>query len=443
MKKRLLLILTLIIYFSVYPSVWASCLIKNKPAPALSEYIKNNRTIIKNITNSIVKAKNKKTSSTKDSNQSSYSKFKKEKWEEFDKTAAETSSIFNEIFNFTWYYSYFKYYVTYPISNEVPSQVKRDYKLIDNENKWLTQYLKQINQNWDSDIIIENACKWVTRWLEKCKVELNNKKSIKIIWKLIKNNDLILDLYRNSIIWSDDDYSIEDFIIVDENFIEQIQFEYYSQIAVSECNQEKWWFFEQITSAIGDIKLINKAWEDWIKKWQDAFALLLWSWPDWEEAKVEQKQLKKYLSDSWIPGEKQDIIMKNLAETNSKWFSFNNSFIENTFDSTKKKLKKDLAIWKKQYIWDALPKNTQTTSINLIKKITNNSEVTRNIEKNIDELYESELPYIWVGNITTETLRSKIINSHFNIQDSIWVLENTIKISSKVCKSQWGWWKCD
>jgi hypothetical protein len=108
-----------------------------------------------------------------------------------------------------------------------------------------------------------------------------------------------------------------------------------------------------------------------------------------------------------------------------------------------KKVKKDLALWKKQNLWDAIPKETKTVSNDKIKNITNNSDITRNIEKTIDEMYESEIPFIWVSNITTETLRAKIINSHVNLQNSIETLEKTIGESQKVCRAQWWGWKCD
>jgi len=445
MKIKSLITLIILLSFSTYSQAWAACLIKNKPAPALSEYIKNNRVVIKNVTNEIIKQKNKKdTENIKEKNNSSkFQQLKKETAEDYNNVSAETASIFNEIFNFKWYYSYFTYYVTYPIFNEVPFEVKRDHSVLDSEWKWMTEYLKKINQNWESDFIITNPCKWITKWLEKCEKELNNQKSIKIIWKLIKNNDKILDLYRSSVTWEDEDYDIEDFILIDEDLIDQIQFEYYSEIAVWECNKEKWGFFERISTAISDIKLINKKWEDWIKKWKDAFALLLWNAPDWEEDKIAQKKLKEYLSESWIPSDKQEIIMKNLADTDSDPFSLNNNFIENTFSSTIKKVKKDLALWKKQNIWDAIPKDTKKVSNDSIKKITDTSEITRNIEQTIDELYEKELPFIWVWNITTESLRAKIINSHIQIQNSVDILENTIEISQKVCRSQWWGWKCD
>ena len=438
MKNKIILIITISIFTYHNTFVAWACLIKDKSAPALLEYIENNRIVIKNITNEIVKSKN----SAEQKKLSWYSKWKKDTAEDFNNKAEETSSIFNEIFNFRWYYSYFNYYVIYPIFNEIPYQVKRDYRLLDNEWKWMTNYLKQINKNWSSNIIIKNPCKWITKWLDKCETQLNNKRSIDILWKLIKNNDKILDMYRNSVMWNDDDYDIDNFILVEKDFIDQIQLKYYSQIAVSECNNEEWGFFKQISQAIKDIKLINKEWEDWIKKWQDAFALLIWNKPD-EENKIEQQKLKEYLNDNWIPFDKQAIIMKNLKETNSNWFSVNNNFITYSFNATKKKLKKDIALWKKQYIWDAIPKNTKKIAINEIWKITDNSDITRNIKVNIDNLYESELPFIWVWNVSSETLRAKIISSHFNIQDSIKVLEETLKISTKVCNSQWWWWKCD
>lgn len=443
MKIKLLIIL--LISLNTYSSVWAACLIKDKPAPALSEYIKDNRTVITNISNSIVNEKNKKDDENRNikNTSSRYEQLKKKTSDDFDNASAETASIFNEIFNFSWYYSYFKYFVTYPILNEVPFQVKRDYSMLDNENKWLVNYLKTLDKNWDSWTQISNPCKWVINWNERCKEKLDNKTAKKIIWLLIQNNDLILDLYRNSIIWSDKEYTKEKFILVNDWFINEIKWKYYSQKNVWDCNSEKWWFFKKIITTISDIKLINKKWSDWIKKWQDAIALLLWNAPDWEEEKAEQQQLKDYLSDSWIPTDKQAIIMKNLKNSKSNTFSLNNNFLVNTYSTTIKNIKKDIALWKKQNIWDALPKETKKMSTNTLEKILPNADISRNIEKTIDELYENELPYIWVWNITTETLRSKMITSHLNIQNSIKTLNDTIIISQKVCKKQWGWWLCN
>jgi len=445
MKIQSLSIFILIISFSTYQTAWAQCLIKDKSAPALSDYIKDNRTVIKNITNEIVKEKNKKDIENIKKNKTSswFEKFKSKASEDFNNSSWETSSIFNEIFNFTWYYSYFKYYVTYPISNEIPAEVKRDYALINNENKWLLSYIKKIDKEGNAKVVILEPCKSVIKWVEKCKELFNWKESKYIIWKLIKNNYLILDLYRNSVMWEDVEYDEEKFVLIDENFLNDISSIYYSKESVNKCNKDKWWFFKQITTAIDNIKLINKQWEDWIKKWQEAYNLLIWKEATWEEDKIAARKLKEYLSESWYPTDKQEIIMQNLANSKSDTFSLNNNFLENTFSSTLKKLKKDLVLWKKQNIWDSIPKDSKTISTQQIKKSTTNAEVSQDLQKTIRELYESEVPFIWVWNITTESLRSKIINSHISLQNWIKTLDHTIKISQKVCKSQWWWWICD
>jgi hypothetical protein len=345
------------------------------------------------------------------------------------------------MFNFTWYYSYFKYFVTYPISNEVPFQVKRDYRLLNKENKGLVEYIKKLDQKWNTNIIVTDACKWVTKWLDSCKAKLNNKKTKEIIWKLVQNNDLILNLYRTSIIWDKNDLTFDKLILVDNNFILDIQ-KYYWKQAVAACNEEKEWFFKQISDAISDIKLINTKSNDWIKKWKDAYALLLWNKPD-ESNAIEQKKLKEYLDNKWIPWDKQAIINSNLEKYWSQWFSLNNNFLENTYSSTMKKFEKDIALWKKENIWQTIPPDQKNINIKYLKKTKSNSQLTRDIQTKMTDLYSKEIPFAALWDINTEKLRSTIINSHLNIQDSINTLEKTIKVSEKVCKAQWWGWKCN
>ncbi len=449
MKKT---IITLIL-LSLYPSTFAAwaCLIKDQTAPIIVDYIKNNRVIIKNITKDIVKNANKKDDEKIKEQEAAKTSFDKkvlniknkfkDAWEKLTNEWNEISSIFNDIFNFTGYHSYFKYYVNFPLFNEVPFQVKRDYAKLDKENKWLVEYIKKINQKWETNIIIENPCKGISKGMDACKEKLKWKKTGDIIWKLIKNNDLILDLYRLTIIWETSDTTISDLLLVDNNFILDLN-KYYGKKSVSACNEEKEWFFKQITDAIKDIKLLNKQSEDWIKKWKDAYALLIWNKPD-EAKKIEQSKLRKYLNDKWIPSDKQAILNKNLEAYNSEWFSLNNNFIENSYNSTLKKTKKDWELWKKQNIWDTIPKWTKQINTALIKNVTSNAKITQNIQSQITTLYVNEIPFAAAWDIHTESLRSKIINSHLNLQDSINVLEKTIEVSQKVCRSQWWWWKCN
>ncbi|MDR0771827.1 MAG: hypothetical protein LBF15_01920 [Candidatus Peribacteria bacterium] len=41
--------------------------------------------------------------------------------------------ISNSVFSMDSYYSSFIYYAVFPISNEIPPEVKRDYRLLENE----------------------------------------------------------------------------------------------------------------------------------------------------------------------------------------------------------------------------------------------------------------------------------------------------------------------
>ena len=451
MKIKSIITLLVLISIPTYSYAAPACLIKNKTAPFLSQYIKDNRLVVKNVTNAIIKEKkklndNKIRENNKDKSQidkvlwnlnSSISKV----WTDATNALNETASIFNEMFNFTWYYSYFKYFVTYPISNEVAFQVKRDYTLIVNENKWLLEFIKKMDQNWEWNIKVDEPCKWVVNWLNKCNLELKWKTTKKIIWKLAQNNDIILDFYRSSVIWADLDFSYDDFILVPEDFLTKMKNNYW-ELSVLKCNEEKDWFFTTIKKAIDDITLINKTSEKWIQKWKDAYALLLWASPG-EETKIEKKKLKEYLSNNWIPTDKQDIMLSNLDKYNeNKSFSLNNNFVTNTFKSIQNKIQKSLKKWKDENIWNNIPKETKKVSIDKIQTINNILNKNKELQNNITNLYQSEIPFATAWDITTETLRGKIINTHISIQKSIDTLEKTCILSVKVCKEQWWWWNC-
>jgi hypothetical protein len=449
MKIKIAIFILIIIPFNSYAE-WV-CLIKDKTAVILTDYIKNDRQVIKNITNEIIKNANNLDQQKINEEQLAKTSFEKKElniknkfkdaWLKVEREANEISSIFNEIFNFTGYHSYFKYFINYPLFNEVPFQVKRDYAILDNENKGLIEYIKKLDQNWTNKIIIKNACKWIIKWLEWCKILLNWKNTKEIIWKLIKNNSLILDLYRTTVMWEQNNITNDQLILVDNNFILNLN-KYYWTKSVSACNSEEKWFFKQISEAISNINLMNKQAKDWIQKWKDSYALLIWNKPD-EENKIEQKKFKEYLDNKWIPSDKQAILNKNLKEYNSKGFSLNNNFIENSYNYTIWKFKKDLNLWKKENIWESVKKWTKQINLNQLKKIENNSIITRKIQYRITELYQNEIPFTAASDIHTENLRAKIINSHLNLQDSINLLEKTIKISQKVCNSQWWWWNCN
>ena len=437
MKKILLTIIICMIPNYTFAD-WA-CLIKDKSAEVLLKYMKDNKKIVKNITKSVVKKNN-----TQSNNSWFFEKTINTIWDEFSKGKNQTISVFNEIFNFAGYYSYFRYFAVFPIWNEVPSEVRRDYKMLDKESKWMISYMKKMNSNWNSNDIIKNACSWVDK---NC--DLKNMTANEVMWKLIKNNDNILDLYRLTVMWEEKDFN-EKLILVDNNF-ELDLLKYYWKDAISACNSIEGWFFETITKAIENITILNKEWEDWIQMWREAWDLLLWTDPD-KEALVEKELLRDYLSEQWISMENQQIIQNNLDEYNQNWLSINNNFIANTISSTFNKIENWLRDWENAIVWDFFEQfqgeNTngsevETIDYNKIRNVTEHSIKSKQIQKDISELYNEELPYAAAWDISTEKLREKIIETHMSLDDSINVLEKTIEISQKVCNSQdQKRWKC-
>lgn len=412
MKKIIIFTLFLWIFFPNYSYANWVCLIKDKSAQVLLDYIKDNKKVIKNVSKWIIAAKNKTNNRSNDSSNN-------------------IIKVFNDIFTFTWFYSYFTYYVPFQISNEIPYQVTRDYDILNNENKWLVRYLKKISKDPSSDTIVENACNWVS---SKCDFE--NKKAIEIVWELLKNNDKILHLFRKTVTWETD--SFKDVILVNNNFELELE-KYYSTKAINLCNQEEWTHFTRITESLGEIKILNKLWEDWIEEWKEAWQLLIWAKPD-ETAKTEKKELKKYLSNEWLSWDNQEIMLNNLEKYNSEWVSQNNNFLSNTFRSVKNKVNKQLQTWKDETFWDFIEKNTEIDKEKLLNNdvtvANNNSVITKLLEERITNLYETEIPFTVVWDITTENLRSKIIDTHFSLESSIATLEKIIPISRKICRDQ-------
>jgi hypothetical protein len=94
-----------------------SCAIEYQPSEQLRQYIENNRKVIKNITKEI-SASNQQSEINKTWNDSK-----------------NTVRVFNNLISWNSYQTYFNYYLIYPLSNDIPYEIKRDYRLLENESK--------------------------------------------------------------------------------------------------------------------------------------------------------------------------------------------------------------------------------------------------------------------------------------------------------------------
>lgn len=448
MKKILLITFIIWIMLPNYSFAAWACLIKDKSAQVLLDYVKENRIVIKNLTKEISK---KKTEKIEENNNILWFQNNIEKtWEKIKNSSNEIVTMFNDFFTFNSYYSYFTFYAIFPITNEVPYQVMRDYKILENEYNWLTLYTKKINKKWYENIIIEKPCEWVNNIKELCESKLNNKTSWEILLELIKNNDQILDLYRNTVTSWDKIFENNKFILVWPNFVQEISTNYSTE-SINNCNSDEWWFFEQISNSIWKITTLNKQGKDWIKKWQETWQLLIWNKPE-QYSVIEKDLLLSYLSEQWVSHQNKEIMLNNLEKYNLEWLNINNNFILNTYNSTKKKITEELVILKEDIFWDFINKNNENdtentnrdTSINDIQNISDTSIITKNIKVRITKLYENELPFAAIWDNSVENLRSKIIKTHFELEESNKLLEKTIIKSKKICNSVDRWnWNCE
>lgn len=428
MKK---IIITFFVFITIINNTYAAgCVIKDKSSPALLEYIENNRKIIKTISSQL----------SEDTTKESLSKNIDD---EYNKTKSSWLKIYNQIFNFDSYYSYFSYFATFPISNEVPKEVKRDYKLIESEWKWIKYYLDQIVKNWKSELVIKNICKDIT---VNCDFT-EEMTAAEIIWKLTANNEAIMDLFRNAVIWEIYKNPTK-LTLINNNFEAEIQTNY-GIVAYSKCSEEKWWFFDTISTKIQEIWELNKEWKDWIQKWKDAIDLMLWNDTTNEKySDTEKRVLKNELSKQWISWDSQSNMLNSLEKYNSEWLSKDNNFIKNTFNNTRVKLEKKLRAFKNEVIWDFFKKKTwDSISIESTISAQKNSTDTNKIKEDIDKQYLELLNLSADSETNTANLRSRILNVHFDLSNSINTLEWICPNSVNVCKQQdsWKWdcWKCN
>lgn len=390
-----------------------SCLIQDAPAEVLSSYIQNVRKAAVNINSQIM---------VSDNTDNQLKTF----WK-------DVTRIFNEIIDWTGYFETFEYFVFFPLENHIPYQFNRDYSLIEREWNSLKWYLRTLTKNGQTSVKLtqEQACKWI----ENCTLSWT---PTEIIGKLVQNNNKILSLYRNAVMWND--LEKHDLILVDviDFPLELVKNYGFDNLAL--CPDGSEWFLERIKEAIQKIELINKKWRDGIQKWKDAYALLLWKdTKDQTYQEFERQALLKELSRQWVSVDNRDIMMKNLAKYNQEWwYSKDNNFITNSIKHIENSVWSQINAFQKS-ISGSLNAEKTEVSIGDLLQSTDTNKITDNIRLNISNIYNTELPFTAIEEINTEQLRARIIQLHNNLSTSIDVLDETSKISTQVCNSQDKW----
>lgn len=430
-----------------------TCTIKEATAPVLENYIKDTKTVIKNITSWIINNIQEENNNNNNENNDDDSLENKLNniWNKLKTDWENIIRIFGEAIDWEWFFSTFYYYAVFPITNEVPHQIQRDYTKLEKESEWLRKYLEKIVKEWHADIIIEDACTWV-----KTNCELKWK-SMDIIWELIKNNSTVSNLFRQ-VVTLEPNTTNKKIILVSEkpDFKLEIEKNYWWD-TIPNCSNEEGWFFEQIKEAISNITILNKEWEKWIEDWKQAWKMLIWDMDSDSYALEEKRILNEELDRQWLSTKNKDIILGNLKKYNDKWwFSADNNFIYNSFNEIKK-VASDIKNTYSSIVSDLFIEETPTSSdsTSTDSSIINSNvqhfkgdkyeiEKSWEITKRIAEIFQKQNEFIPLEDINTEKTRAKIIKLHWTLVQGTKTLEETFPTSSKVCKEQDNWnWTCD
>ncbi len=423
MKKiKIIIVIIASIYFW---QTYADCPIENTPE-VLEKYITNVNKVISNIS-------------------AIWYDSQKEKWVKKDAIyrSKKSLAILNELTDFKWYFSYFDYYVNYATVNEYVPEVWRDYEKINKISKNLERYMKLAISRWISWWVItrEKICDWIT---ENCNFEW--KDIYEVIWKVINNNEKMLELYRLSITWKWQYFTNEDRInlsLIDKNsFFDEFK-NYYNDTTTNKCSQKEWGFSDRISKAIESISNWQDLWKNWTKDWVYRAWLLKWDRYIWnlKTEEAERKLLQKELSRQWLSTSASEKMLKNLEKFNdSWWFSADNNFLQNTASYVYDRTSDQFGDFKETIKDSFKDKSWKEVSNIPIKKLTEVGDKVASkeqIEKEIKGLYYKELEYIKMIDTTTESLEWRIIEMHINLTFANDALQKLIPLSEKVCNDQW------
>ena len=426
--KKILLFFILWIYLLFPFSSFAanegssSCPITDSNAQVFTDYIKNIRTLVTNVNNYLSE------------NTPSDSKF--------ENTTSDISRIFYQAVSWDGYFLDFDYYIISPLFNELPSKMKRDVELLEWETNWLRKYLKTITKSGYSQINIpkESVCQWV----ENCDYSWS---AGSIIWNVIVNNINLTNYLKEILISENSDFSTQVKLLpIDSSSFTQVLIKNYWADARTQCSQDDWEFWKRIDDAIEAITLNNKEGKDGIKKWREAWNLLVWAVNGETNQELEKNLLQKELARQWLSTNQQAILLQNLEDFNENWFySLENNFITNTA-----KWIEDAAI----KIQDGFSKATdglfseeKTQEINQQKSIwltdfntlNENEVITETIKQRLDNTYSLNKSFLSIQDYQTNSVIWELIDIHSNIKLSTKTLQEKCELAVKVCNSQWYW----
>lgn len=421
--KKIIFIIWFITFTSIRSLAYAAeedcsknCKIKDGPAPAIVEYLNNVRKVTSTVSSQSAKVA-----------KANYSK------NTFLKTRGNLVGAFSRLMSWDGYHSTFNFYVTLPITQSVPSALKRDHMLLENEIKRQRKILESVVKRGAQWTIIVDTCKSV----EGVTCQLDNLSAQQVLTATINSTQKMSEYIRLAVLWDLDEFDgYEDFILVKDNFSTEME-THYNPFTLEDCSNCKWGFSESVRKSMSSIFEFNKLWKNGIQRWVDAWNLLIGNVSASKYQQVERQVLSRELWRQWLSWEQSEIILNNLSRYNNEWgYSLSNNFVVNTFNPPAKEIGKLVddfnGALEKAYnrYW------TQDIPIIEFAKIAESIKKSSGIERDILVFYESQLPMANAQDTSNELLLWRIRDYHINLVEIINELDKIIPISEKVCWDQ-------
>lgn len=406
-----------------------SCQISDAPAPVLTEYFTNIETLQSNILEVLSDAESDISSSEDNEDNSQF----RAEGEASLATSKRLLQSMNSLLSFNDYFGSFDFKIALPITNEVPNEVKRDHRKLEDISNRLTTILESSSRRNTSWTKSESLCDDIANcnlWNVSIWVALTT---------AIKNNREIIRLFESSIL--DKAYLAENrnFIMVSNDFESQMQ-EYYNKDTLGLCSKCEWNSWSETSQKIKDISFKNSEYKAGVQKWKDAWALMRW-WKPANNAAVQSRVLSEYLWSQWISWWQADVVLDNLDRYWSWAISWSNpalnssnyasAGIENTIDTFSETLLE-------QFEW--------RERVPIIELAQVNSEIksSEELSLSIQSIYEEQLPFSQSQDVWSQQLQLRIIRMHASLVRSINELQKNKSLSEKLCDKQGTWdGKCD
>ncbi|MCH2188729.1 hypothetical protein MK079_02795 [Candidatus Gracilibacteria bacterium] len=376
------------------------CYIEDDSSPVLEEFLDNSREVLANLQRALqddasINPKDKKL----------------------------ITRTYNRLFQWDGYELYFEYYIPFALQSEVPQEVKRDLRKIENLKEGLHLILNAVAKRGQQNFVIENACRDV---VGNC--PFDNQKSEDILVNMIQNTNNIYKLFLASVMDKQDqvkEYKNTAFILTPENFFDTLTLHYSNKNALA-CSQNEEGFWEQIKDEISSIKTNTLNYKEGFKSWQEAIELASGS---------SKHQLNKQVVQDGA-SEKTNVLQNNYDRyQDDDGFTKDNNFVTNSLKSLEQSIGEQIESFSGS-IAETLGSGQEKVGIQELQEVGNFIEIDNTIKSRIYETYQKNLLFSTLENDTLEDIQSRIEQLHHHLNDNIETLDKLAPISSKVCNDQ-------